>query len=32
MLKQKLIEMERYGEVEFDSLKAKLQNVHESEV
>lgn len=32
MLKQKLVELERLGELEFDSLKAKLQGVHESEI
>lgn len=32
ILKQKLIEMERLGELEFDSLKSKLQSVHESEL
>ena len=32
MLRQKLVELERLGEIEFDSLKAKLESVHESEV
>jgi chromosome segregation ATPase len=28
ILRQKLVELERIGEVEFESLKSKLQNVH----